>query len=372
MPRLAGEALGDVGVGDRQLRDPDRQRRPGRRRWVGAELVEARLRHIRPRGRVPLDHLASDPLIGREAVAGQRFGPLGEGPELGDDAVLRLAAGLLELRPRSGSRRSCGPTSGTSGAEAPGSRWQGRRRCRSRGISASSLGLSCMVDRPDRGYPRPGEPPVHPGRDVLRRPTLAPGSRRARLAGGRPPAGGDRGGGLAIVDRGTDFALSPAAPPTVEDEGAGVRYGSTAAVPSRLGEPSTGLGDGDPRGDRLAGRPRTRAQRPGLVVAGWDRHRRGRRRAIPRAGRDARRRGARAAVEVVRTTERLGQGAALNVGLRRSTGEVVVVLDTSVEPSGDIVTPLVRALDDPSVGVAGGWGISSDDLRRFSEAPPAT
>ena len=36
---------------------------------------------------------------------------------------------------------------------------------------------------------------------------------------------------------------------------------------------------------------------------------------------------------------------------------------------GDIVSPLVRALDDPSVGVAGGFGIVSADLRRFSDAP---
>jgi GT2 family glycosyltransferase len=79
---------------------------------------------------------------------------------------------------------------------------------------------------------------------------------------------------------------------------------------------------------------------------------------------------ARNGVEVVRTSQRLGQGAALNAGLRRAAGSIVIVLDTSVEPTGDVVTPLVRALDDPSVGVVGGWGIVSDDLRRFSDAPP--
>jgi GT2 family glycosyltransferase len=78
----------------------------------------------------------------------------------------------------------------------------------------------------------------------------------------------------------------------------------------------------------------------------------------------------RLAVEVVRTSERLGQGAALNVGLRRACADVVVVLDTSVEPIGDIVTPLVDAMLDPSVAVGGGWGIVSDDLRRFTEGPP--
>jgi hypothetical protein len=45
-------------------------------------------------------------------------------------------------------------------------------------------------------------------------------------------------------------------------------------------------------------------------------------------------------------------------------------MDTSVEPTGDVVTPLARALDDPAVAVAGGWGIVSGDLRTFEEAPP--
>jgi hypothetical protein len=47
----------------------------------------------------------------------------------------------------------------------------------------------------------------------------------------------------------------------------------------------------------------------------------------------------------------------------------VVLLDSSLEPTGDIVTPLVQALEEPSVAVAGGWGIVSDDLRSFVDAP---
>jgi hypothetical protein len=58
------------------------------------------------------------------------------------------------------------------------------------------------------------------------------------------------------------------------------------------------------------------------------------------------------------------------VGIRRASAPVVVVLDTSVEPTGDIITPLVRSLDDPTVAVVGGWGIVSPDLRQFEDAPP--
>jgi cysteinyl-tRNA synthetase len=74
-------------------------------------------------------------------------------------------------------------------------------------------------------------------------------------------------------------------------------------------------------------------------------------------------------IEIVWTSERLGHAAALNAGMRRATAPVAVLMDTSVEPTGDVVTPLVRALDDPSLAVVGGWGITSGDLRKFEDAP---
>ncbi|HEV8546691.1 MAG TPA: glycosyltransferase [Candidatus Limnocylindrales bacterium] len=173
--------------------------------------------------------------------------------------------------------------------------------------------------------------------------------------------------GWRIVDRGTDFALSPAAPPTVEEAGA-VRYGASADVPSRLDEPETGTATvillaTDWPGDvdrALAG---LRAEAPeglNVVVVGD----------APSPEQDAALNDLPAEIEVVRTSARLGQAAAINAGIRRSTAPVVILLDTSVEPTGDIVTPLVGALDDPSVAVAGGWGIVSNDLRKFRDAPP--
>lgn len=73
---------------------------------------------------------------------------------------------------------------------------------------------------------------------------------------------------------------------------------------------------------------------------------------------------------VVATSGRLGWADARTFGLRRSRGEVTVVLDTSLEPTGDIVGPLLAAFADPSVGIAGGWGVTSRDGRQFEEAPP--
>jgi len=173
--------------------------------------------------------------------------------------------------------------------------------------------------------------------------------------------------GWKVVDRGTDFALEPAHPPTVQEDGA-VRYGSSDAVPSRLGEPDADtatvvLVATDWPEDLSRALDGLRAHAPAgtsvVVVADGptDEHAG----ALPGDGDD---------LEVVRTSARLGTGAAWNIGLRRATGGVVILLDTSVEPTGDIVSPLVVALDDPSVAVAGGFGLVSSDLRRFDETGP--
>jgi len=173
--------------------------------------------------------------------------------------------------------------------------------------------------------------------------------------------------GWKVVDRGTDFALEPAHPLTVEAEGT-VRYGSSASVPSRLEEPPSGVAtvvlvatDWPVDIERaLAG---LEAHAPdgvsAVVVADGPSDEQDAALAADTDGR-----------ETIRTSQRLGTGAAWNIGIRRAGAPVVVLLDASVEPTGDIVTPLVAALDDPTVGVAGGFGLVSADLRRFEEAGP--
>ena len=73
---------------------------------------------------------------------------------------------------------------------------------------------------------------------------------------------------------------------------------------------------------------------------------------------------------VLETSERLGWADSRTLGMRRSRGAVTVLLDTSLEPTGDFLAPLIAAFDDPSVGIAGGWGVTSTDGRHFEEAPP--
>jgi Glycosyl transferase family 2 len=175
--------------------------------------------------------------------------------------------------------------------------------------------------------------------------------------------------GWTIVDRGTDFALSPAAPSDIEDAGR-VSYGASRNVPSRLEEPPAGVATvvliatdwpADLRraidGLRRSGPDGTSA----VVVADGPSEEQAAALDSLEEAEDG--------VEVVRTSERLGQAAALNAGIRRASGPVVVLIDTSVEPTGDIVTPLVGAMENEAVAVVGGWGLTSHDLRTFEEAP---
>ncbi len=176
--------------------------------------------------------------------------------------------------------------------------------------------------------------------------------------------------GWKVVDGGTAFRLEPAAPATVEGEGI-VRYGTASDVPSVLDEPPTErftvelIADSwpDDLARMLAG---LRAHAPAgtqvVIVANGpspDQEARlasGSADLAPIAGE---------APEVVWTSTRIGHAAARNVGLRRAAGAVVVLADTSIEPTGDPLTPLESALADPGIAVTGGFGFVSPDLRRF-------
>ena len=175
--------------------------------------------------------------------------------------------------------------------------------------------------------------------------------------------------GWVIVDRGTDFALTPSAPADAV-VGERTRYGASANVPSRAAEPDTGIATvvlvARDRPDCLAraltalqaGSPATTTF---VVVADDPSPEQAEAlQALPVGG----------TLEVVWTVRALGDAAAMNIGIRRSVGAMVILLDTQAAVTGDIVTPLSRALGDPTVAVAGGWGTTSTDLRRFEAAPP--
>jgi hypothetical protein len=72
-------------------------------------------------------------------------------------------------------------------------------------------------------------------------------------------------------------------------------------------------------------------------------------------------------VEVVPVAAGAGFGASRNAGLRRAQGQLVVLADASLEVTGDLFGSLEDALADPSVAVAGPFGLVSTDLREYEE-----
>ena len=74
-------------------------------------------------------------------------------------------------------------------------------------------------------------------------------------------------------------------------------------------------------------------------------------------------------VEIAPVDQRdLGFGVAQNQALAAATGRIVVLVDPSLELTGDLLTPLVAALDDPTVALAGPYGLTTADLCDYEEA----
>jgi Glycosyl transferase family 2 len=73
-------------------------------------------------------------------------------------------------------------------------------------------------------------------------------------------------------------------------------------------------------------------------------------------------------VEVVAVNQAdAGFGRAHNDALGRATGDIVVVVDASLELTGDLLSDLVGALKDATVAVAGPFGLATEDLCDYEE-----
>src|SRR5260370_13184473 len=59
----------------------------------------------------------------------------------------------------------------------------------------------------------------------------------------------------------------------------------------------------------------------------------------------------------IRLEPPLGFAASVNAGIEAAAGEVVILFDSGVDLTGDAVSPLIEALADPSVVVAGPYGL---------------
>ncbi len=73
-------------------------------------------------------------------------------------------------------------------------------------------------------------------------------------------------------------------------------------------------------------------------------------------------------VRVIHADHNLGAGAGRNVIFKQSRGRVLIWLDPSIEVTGDIFTPIAKALENDKVGIVGPFGVETHDLHDFHEA----
>jgi GT2 family glycosyltransferase len=75
-----------------------------------------------------------------------------------------------------------------------------------------------------------------------------------------------------------------------------------------------------------------------------------------------------ARLHVLRVSRTMGEAEARNIGLKQSRGRYILLLDSSLELTGDVFTPLAKTLSDEHVGITGFHGLHTADLRHFEES----
>ena len=73
-------------------------------------------------------------------------------------------------------------------------------------------------------------------------------------------------------------------------------------------------------------------------------------------------------VRVIHADHQLGEATARNIVLKQALGRTVLMLDTSVEITGDLYSRIDSLLNQEGVGVAGPYGLRTLDLHHFHES----
>ena len=63
----------------------------------------------------------------------------------------------------------------------------------------------------------------------------------------------------------------------------------------------------------------------------------------------------------------IGDAASKNIGIKQSLGRHIIIVDGSAEIVGDILGAVREKLSDPSVGIFGPYGLTTDDMQHFHE-----
>jgi cysteinyl-tRNA synthetase len=72
-------------------------------------------------------------------------------------------------------------------------------------------------------------------------------------------------------------------------------------------------------------------------------------------------------VTIVHIESQIGDSRAKNAGVCIAQGKNLMIMDSSVEVTGDFIGPILMILEDTSVGIVGPWGLLSKDLKEFEE-----
>ena len=72
-------------------------------------------------------------------------------------------------------------------------------------------------------------------------------------------------------------------------------------------------------------------------------------------------------VRVIHCDHVVGDAAGKNIGLKQARGKHVIVIDASTEVVGDVLSRVADHLADPTVGVFGPYGLTTDDMQHFHE-----
>ena len=72
-------------------------------------------------------------------------------------------------------------------------------------------------------------------------------------------------------------------------------------------------------------------------------------------------------LRVIHCDHVIGDAASKNIGIKQSLGRHIIIVDGSAEIVGDILGPVSEKLSDPSVGIFGPYGLTTDDMQHFHE-----
>ena len=72
-------------------------------------------------------------------------------------------------------------------------------------------------------------------------------------------------------------------------------------------------------------------------------------------------------LRVIHCDHVIGDAASKNIGIKQSLGKHIIIVDGSAEIVGEILGSVSQQLSDPTVGIFGPYGLTTDDMQHFHE-----